>query len=72
MVGDVRGKGEKAERTRLPRAKKPYRRPVLSTLGTLRDMTMAKGFNNSDGTTMRGVPTRTGRGGRSGRSRERA
>jgi hypothetical protein len=44
-------------------AKRPYKRPVLTKLGSLKDLTM----NTSGGVTRDGPPSRhTGRGGRKG------
>ena len=74
MVGQVQDRPGETSQASGNLAKKPYRRPVLSNLGTLRDLTMAtSGGSHDDGrTTMRGTPLKTGRGGLNGRGRQQA
>jgi len=73
MVGQVQDRADDTSRTNRAAAKKRYRRPVLSTLGTLRDLTMAtNGSGSTDGSNHMHTPLRTGRGGRNGRGRRAA
>jgi hypothetical protein len=66
MAGELQGKGDGAPETSATLSRKPYRQPLLSNLGTLRDMTMAtSGGGRSDGA--RPPFNKTGRGGRNGR-----
>jgi len=68
----VQGTGDKAASAKQSPAKKPYSRPVLVKLGTLRDLTMGStgGTANDGQTRMRGAPLKTGRGGRNGRGED--
>jgi hypothetical protein len=57
-------------KTSRPSVKKPYKRPQLVKLGTLRDLTNgSSGSPHDDGLLRNRVPLKTGRGGRDGRGR---
>jgi hypothetical protein len=58
--------GTPADTARLS-VKKPYTQPKLIKLGTFRDLTTGSvGSLKNDGATRRGIPLKTGRGGRDG------
>ncbi len=60
MVDQVPNTDEQGAKKTVATAKKPYQPPVLTTLGSLRDMTMTTcGGTNSDS----GKKQHTGRGG---------
>jgi hypothetical protein len=60
MVDQVPNTDEPGAKKTVSRVKKPYQPPVLTTLGSLRDMTMTtSGGTNADG----GKKQHTGRGG---------
>jgi len=62
MTDRRRGEQGKTPHIVRPLAKKPYRKPALAKLGTLRELTTQHGSARSDGARF----SRTGRGGRNG------
>jgi len=70
---EFQGTIDKSAKVNQSPAKKPYSRPMLIKLGTLRDLTMATtgGQSNDGETRMRGTPLKTGRGGRNGHGQSR-